>query len=543
MADRGCARGTFRSTRLAVLVLVLSVAALIPACTVPPALGDSIAVNGTEPQNPLIPSNTNENGGGRIVDRLFAGLRRIEADGSLHDEVAAAIETTDQQHYRIRLKPGWTFGDGSPVTAHSFVDAWNYGALITNAQLQSYTYAPIVGFDDVQANPPRAQTMSGLRVVDELTFTVALNAPTIDFKTRLAYAPFYPLPEVAFQDMAAFGQRPIGNGPYRFADGDAWQHDVKLELVPNETYRGGRPARNDGLTIKFYANFDAAYSDLLAGNLDVLDTVPNSALTVVDADLGDRSVANPTAQNQWIGLQPGLAHFDGQEGRLRRRAISMAIQRQAIGDKIFRGIRLPARDYTSRALPGFDGELPGAEALDYRPDEARRLWAQADEIAPWSGRFEIAYNSDGDHQAWIDAVANSIKNTLGIEAVGAAYPTFKQLRDQITEQTVGKAFRTGWQGDYPTMLQFLEPNFLGHSETNSLGYHNPEFDALIAAAEAAPTEAESWVLVGQAQSVLLRDLPAIPIFDYVNSAGYSERVRPVTFSWNGLADFENLQLK
>ncbi len=535
-------RGASWSWRAIGLVLVVAAVAVLPACTVTPALGDSIAVNGSEPQNPLVPSNTNENGGGRIVDRLFAGLRRIAADGSLHDEVAESIETTDQQHYRIRLEPGWTFSDGSPVTAHSFVDAWNYGALVTNAQLQSYTYEPILGFEDVQADPPRARTMSGLRVLDDLTFTVDLKAPTIDFRTRLAYAPYYPLPDAAFADMEAFGQRPFGNGPYRFAGPDAWQHDVKLELVPNESYRGGRPARNQGLTFVFYSDIDAAYADLLAGNLDVLDSVPTSALTVVHADLGERAVAAATAKNQWIGTQPGLPHFAGAEGRLRRHAISRAIDRQAIGDKIFRGTRAPARDYTSSVLPGFDGDLPGSEVLEFDPDEARRLWARANEISPWSGRFEIAYNADGDHQSWVDAVANSIKNTLGIEAVGAAYPTFKQLRDQITTRTVGKAFRSGWQGDYPTMLQFLEPSFLSHSETNDFDYHNPEFDALIAAAEAAATEPESWALVARAQTVLLHDLPSIPIFDYVNSSGYSDRVRGVTFGWNGMADFENLEL-
>ncbi|WP_084523276.1 peptide ABC transporter substrate-binding protein [Nocardia inohanensis] len=502
-----------------------------------------IAVNGTEPQNPLIPSNTNENGGGRIVDRLFAGLRYIDAKGALHDEVAESIETTDQQHFRIKLKPGWTFSDGSPVTARSFVDAWNFGALITNAQLQSYTYAPIVGFADVQADPPRAQTMSGLKVVNDLTFTVDLIAPTIEFRTRLAYAPFYPLPEAAFQDMKAFGQHPIGNGPYRLADGDAWQHDVQLTVVPNESYRGGRPPRNKGLTFVFYSNFDAAYSDLLADNLDMLDTIPDSAVRVFKQDLGERAVEAPTAQNQWIGIQANVPHFSGPEGLLRRQAISMAIDREQIGQKIFHGTRVPARDYTSRVLPGFDGKLPGAEVLDYNPDEARRRWAQADEIAPWTGQFELAYNADGGHQAWIDALVNSIRNTLGIEAVGAPFPTFKQIRDQIVPRKIGKPFRYGWQGDYPTMLQFLEPGFLSTSESNDVDYHSAEFDGLIAAAEAAPDEQESWRRVAVAQSLLLRDLPTIPIFDYTASAGYSKRVTSVTMTWNGLLDFENIELK
>lgn len=534
-----------RSVRAAVALAVaaLLLAGVLTGCTIKPVYGDMIAVNGSEPQNPLVPSNTNENGGGRIVDRLFAGLRYIDAKGVLHDEVAQSIETTDQQHFLIRLKPGWTFSDGSPVTARSFVDAWNYGALLTNGQLQSYTYAPIAGFADVQADPPRAQTMSGLKVIDDLTFTVDLIAPTIDFRTRLAYAPFYPLPAVAFEDMDAFGQHPIGNGPYRFADGDAWQHDVQLTVVPNERYQGGRPPRNKGLTFVFYSNFDSAYSDLLADNLDVLDTIPDSAVSVFRADLGSRAVQAPTAQNQWIGLQPNLPHFSGEEGRLRSYAISMAIDRASIGQKIFRGTRIPARDYTSQVLPGFNGNLPGAQVLDFNPDEARRLWARANEIAPWSGKFEIAYNADGGHQAWIDALANSIRNTLGIEAVGAPFPTFKQLRDQIVNHTIGKAFRYGWQGDYPTMLQFLEPGFLSTSETNDVQYKNPEYDRLIAAAEAAPTEQDSWRIVGEAQTLLLRDLPTIPIFDYIASSGYSKRVDNVVMTWNGLADFENIELK
>ncbi|MFE4459570.1 ABC transporter substrate-binding protein [Nocardia tengchongensis] len=524
-------------------VLALIAAAGLTGCAVTPAYGDMIAVNGSEPQNPLIPSNTNENGGGRIVDRLFAGLRYIDQHGALHDEVAQSIDTTDQQHYRITLKPGWTFSDGTPVTAHSFVDAWNYGALVTNAQLQSYTYGPIVGFADVQADPPRAQTMSGLKVVDDLHFTVDLVAPTIDFRTRLAYAPFYPLPAAAFKDMKAFGQHPIGNGPYRFADGNAWQHDVQLTVVPNESYRGGRPPRNKGLTFVFYSNFDAAYSDLLADNLDVLDTIPDSAIAVYKHDLGDRAIEAPTAQNQWLGFQSNLAHFGGEEGRLRRQALSMAIDRAQIGRKIFHGTRIPARDFTSAVLPGFDPNLPGSNVLDYNPAEAVRLWNQADAIAPWSGSFEIAYNADGGHQAWIDALANSIRNTLHIDAVGAPYPTFKQLRDQVVHRTIGKAFRYGWQGDYPTMLQFLEPGFVTGSESNDVDYSNPEFDRLLTAAEAAPTEEESWKLVGQAQSVLLRDLPTIPVFDYINSAGYSKRVHNVVMTWNGLADFENIELR
>ncbi len=502
---------------------------------------DIVTVNGGEPQNPLVPTNTNENMGGRVVDRLFAGLKYYDAAGKAHDEMAESIQTTDRKNYRVTIKPNWKFTDGTPVTAKSFVDAWNYGALGSNAQLQSYVFGPIVGFDEVSAENPTAQTMSGLKVVDDRTFTIELKAPSIDFETELGYAPFYPLPEAAFKDIKAFGENPIGNGPYKFARNGAWEHNVKIDLAPNPDYPGGRPAKNKGLRFVMYQSFDTAYADLQAGNLDALDTVPDSALTSYEQDLGDRAITKPTAQNQHIGIQSNVAHFAGAEGLLRRRAISMAINREQIAQNIFHGTRIPARDFTASTLPGFEPNLPGSEVLKYNPDEAKKVWAQADAISPWSGRYEIAYNSDGGHQAWVEAVANSVKNTLGIDAVGTPYPTFKNIRDEVNARTINKAFRYGWQGDYPTMLQFLTSQYYSYSDTNNVDYKNPEFDRLLDAALAAPTQEESYKIIAQAQVLLLKDLADIPVFDYVAAAGRSDRVAKAELAWNGLFDFENIE--
>ncbi|WP_433665117.1 peptide ABC transporter substrate-binding protein [Nocardia sp. CA-128927] len=500
-----------------------------------------VTTNGGEPQNPLVPTNTNENMGGRVVDRLFAGLKYYDADGVAHDEMAQKIETTDRKNYTITIKPDWKFSDGTTVTAKSFVDAWNYGALGTNAQLQSYVFSPIVGFDEVSAEKPTAQTLSGLKVVDDKTFTVALKSPSIDFETELGYAPFYPLPEAAFKDIKAFGENPIGNGPYKFAKNGAWQHNVQIDLVPNPDYKGGRAPKNKGLRFVMYQSYDTAYADLIAGNLDTLDTIPDSAITSYKNDLGDRAITKPTAQNQHIGIQTNVPHFGGEEGVLRRKALSMAINREQICENIFHGTRLPARDFTSASLPGFNGSLPGSEFLKYNPDEAKKLWAQANAISPWSGRYEIAYNSDGGHQAWIEAVANSIKNTLGIESIGFPYPTFKNIRDEVNAKTIGKAFRYGWQGDYPTMLQFLTSQYYSYSETNNVDWKVPEFDKLLDAALAAPTQEESYKIVAQAQTMMLQQMADIPVLDYIASAGRSDKVQTAPLAWNGLFAFENIE--
>ncbi|MEV4206600.1 MULTISPECIES: peptide ABC transporter substrate-binding protein [Nocardia] len=511
----------------------------LTACSSDDSVDSSIVTtNAGEPQNPLVPSNTNENMGGRVVDRLFAGLKYYDANGEARNEVAEKIETADRKSYKITIKPNWKFTDGTTVTAKSFVDAWNYGALADNAQLQSYVYSPIAGFDEVSAEKPTVKTMSGLKVVDDRTFTVDLKSPSIDFESALGYAPFYPLPDSAFKDMKAFGEKPIGNGPYAFG---SWEHNVKIDLTPNPDYPGGRPAKNKGLRFVMYQSYDTAYADLQAGNLDTLDTIPDSAITTYQSDLGDRAITKPTAQNQHIGIQTTVPHFGGEEGILRRKAISMAINRPQIIDKIFNGTRTPSRDFTAATLPGYNANLPGSEVFDYNPDQAKKLWAQADAISPWSGQYQITYNSDGGHQAWIEAVANSVKNTLGIDAVANPMPTFKNIRDAVNAKTIGTAFRYGWQGDYPTMMQFLSSQYYSFSETNNVNYNNPEVDRLFDAALAAPTQADSYKLIAQAQAIMIKEMADIPVFDYVANAGRSDKVTKAELAWNGLFDFENIE--
>ena len=494
------------------------------------AKGGIITANGSEPQNPLIPTNTNEVGGGKILDSIFAGLVYYAADGSAHNDLAESIETEDATTYTIKIRKDAKFADGTPVKAENFVKAWNYGADVANEQLSSYFFEDIEGFSYEES----VAELPGLKVVDDNTFTVTLNKAASDFPLRLGYSAFYPLPDVAFEDMEAFGQNPVGNGPYKLADEKAWEHDVQIKLVKNDEYNGPREVKNDGLTIVFYASQDAAYADLQGGNLDVLDAVPDSALATFKDDLGDRAVNQPAAIFQSFTIPARLAHFDGEEGKLRRAAISMAIDRAEITDVIFDGTRTPASDFTSPVIDGWSDSLEGAEVLEFNPEEAKKLWAEADAISPWSGTFEIAYNADGGHQGWVDAVTNSVKNTLGIEAAGPPYPTFAEARTEITNRTIQTAFRTGWQADYPGLYNFLGPIYATNAGSNDGDYSNPEFDELLKKGSVETDAAKANEYYQQAQEILLKDLPATPLWYSNVTGGYGEGVSNVQFGWNSV---------
>jgi oligopeptide transport system substrate-binding protein len=494
-----------------------------------------ITTNGSEPQNPLIPTNTNEVGGGKIIDSIFAGLIYYDASGAPINDMAESIETDDAQHYTIKIKPDQKFTNGEPVTANSFVDAWNYGALLSNEQLSSYFFESIEGFSYDEDSE-----LTGLEVVDDTTFTVTLTGPESDFPLRLGYSAFYPLPESAFEDMAAFGENPVGNGPYMLDGEGAWKHNEKIDLVVNPDYDGGRKPVNGGLSIIFYATQEASYADLQGGNLDVLDQIPAGALSTYEDEFGDRSVNQAAAIFQSFTIPARLPHFDGEEGKLRRAAISKAINREEITDVIFSGTRTPAHDFTSPVIAGYSEDIPGSEVLDFDAEEAKKLWAEADAIAPWDGTFQIGYNADGGHQAWVDAVANQLKNNLGIDASGAPYPTFAEFRTAITDRTIQTAFRTGWQADYPALFNFLGPIYGTDAGSNDGDYSNPEFDALLAEGLAETDLDAANAIFQQAQEILFEDLPATPLWYATVNGAWGESVDNVEYGWNSVPLYDQI---
>ncbi|KHL08984.1 oligopeptide transport system substrate-binding protein [Mumia flava] len=535
-----------RRTRLAGVALLAAVGLTLTACGGGGSDDDTastdavITVDGSEPQNPLVPSMTNETGGGNVIDMIFAGLVTYEADGSSTLEVAESIESDDNKTWTVTLKD-WSFSDGTPVTASSFVDAWNQGALSTNAHLNSYFYYPIQGFEEVQAENPKVDTMSGLEVVDDKTFTITLNQPESDFPARLGYSAFYPLPEAAFEDLQAYGENPVGNGPYMMDGEGAWQHDVQIALVPNEDYDGARQAQNAGLTFKFYTNLDAAYVDVQSGNLDVLKTVPDAYLTTFQDDNQVQPFSEPGSVFQSFTFAASMPGFgDDEEGHLRREAISMAIDRAEITEKIFADTRTPAVDFSSPLMPGFTEEIEGNEVVEFNPDEAKKLWAEADAIKPYNGTFQLAYNGDGGHEAWVEAVTNQISNNLGIKAEGKAYPTFDELRTDVTDRTIDIAFRTGWQPDYPSIFNYLAPLYGTGAGSNDGDYSNAEFDDLMSQASAAESDEEREQIYADAQAILMEDLPAIPLWYSNIAAVAADGVNDVEFNWQNLPEYQLL---
>lgn len=501
--------------------------------------GGIITVNNTEPQKGLIPADTTEVGGGKVVDALWEGLVYYDADGVTQMGVAESIESQNDENtlWEVKLRDDAVFSDGTPVLAHNFVDAWNYAANVDNALGNQYFFSAIKGFSESEP----VEALEGLTIVDDHTFTIEASP---DFPDRLGYSAYYPLPDVAFEDMAAFGQNPVGNGLYMLDGDDAWKHDVSISLVKNDSYVGPREVANDGIEFKVYASLDAAYTDLLANNLDVLDQIPDTSFAVFQDELGDRAINQAGALTTTLAISTSLEHFGmDEEGKLRRAALSMAVDRDEIIDVIFEGTNVPAVDFTSPVVDGFADDLAGMEKLEFNLDEAKKLWAEADAISPYEGTLEVATNTDGPHQVWVEAVANQWATNLGISAAPKLYPTFAAFLDDREADTVGGPFRAGWQGDYPGAYNYLQPLYYTDASSNHGFYANPEVDQLLdEAVQESDHEARNAKL-NEVQELLLEDMPSIPLWYQGTTGGFSENVDNVAFGWNSVPIFNEITKK
>jgi oligopeptide transport system substrate-binding protein len=507
--------------------------------------GGSATVHGCNPQNPLVPSNTNETCGGNVIDAITAKLVHYNAQtGAPENDIADKIATTDNQNFTVTLKHGYKFQDGTEVKAKNFVDAWNWAAYGPNAQQNSYFFQPIDGFNDTQCadaackTKPKTDKMSGLAVKDDYTFTIKTTDKVSNLPVRLGYTAFAPLPDSFFSDPKAFGEHPIGAGPFSFV---SWTKNTEIKLAKFKDYAGKWPAHLDNVTFKIYQDENAAYNDVIANQLDVTDSVPTSAMIddKYKTDLPDRNSQRPVGVIQTITFAPTSVDPNYSNPKIRQ-AISEAIDRKTIVKQIFNNTRVPATGWVSPVVDGYKANACGQYCV-YDPAKAKAL---LDEAGGFKGsKMTLSYNADSSHKAWTEATCNSIKSALGVDCVATPVVDFATFRSLITAHKMKGMFRTGWQMDYPSIEDFLAPLYETKASSNDGDYSNPAFDKLIQEAAAQTDPAQANAKYQQAEAILATDMPVIPMWYSTATFGWSNKVSNVKITAFGTIDLAALSLK
>lgn len=511
--------------------------------------GGEIVVSGCTPENPLIAGNTGETCGGNVLDVMTAKLIHYNTETAEPEmDIAESIETEDNQNFTVKIKEGYKFHDGTEVKAHNFVDAWNYTAHGPNAQQGSYFYAPIQGFNDIQCSgegddpcagdgKPSGEEMSGLKVVDDYTFTIKTSEKVSNLPMRLGYTAFAPQPDAFFEDPEAFGEEPIAAGPYKF---DSWEKNQNISLSKFEDYAGEYAGETEKITFKIFKEQEAAYTALLADEIDIIDAIPANALVgdKFKSDLGEGNyLTQPNSTSQWIGMNYNidkkLANKD------LRHALSMAIDRETIVKQIFNNAYEPSTGVVSPVVDGFVEDQCG-EYCVYDEQKAKDLFEKA---GGYDGKLTLTYNGDGGHKEWTEAVCNSIKNTLGVNCVASPTVDFATMLTKLGENELEGLWRMGWVMDYPSIENYLAPIFSKGAASNYYQYDNAEFQKLLTDAAAADDPAQANEMYQEAERVMLEDMPAIPLWYGQSMMGWSEDVENVVATPFGNPDLASVTTK
>lgn len=480
----------------------------------------------SEPEHLFPPANVTETGGAEVLNALYAPLVSLNLETSeavwgdeAPNAVAANVETEDQQTWTITLKDGWTFHDGSPVTAQSYVDAWNFGASGT-AYTGNYFFDFIEGktelAEESSSEAASPGEMSGVSVVDDLTFEVTLTEPFSQWPLVINYTAFYPMPQSCLDDPESCEETPVGNGPFMM-DG-TWNHNQNIKLTKYADY-AGEPAKADGVDFRIYADVNTAYTDLQAGSLDIMDNLPPEQIEAAQQEFGDAYLEGSSSSYTYVGFPIYDERFADPQ---LRKAFSMAVDRQAITDAILPD-QVPADAFITPVVAGYREGACG-EACTYDPEMAKQLF---DEAGGYDGTLTLWFNSGSGHEEWMEAVSNQLRENLGIQNIEFQTLDFAQYLPKLEGDEVTGPFRLGWVMDYPSPQNYLQNLLYSTAGGNYTRWENAEFDKLVDEGNQAESLEAGLESYAAAEDIAAEEVPHMPMFFGKVAAAHSPNVSNV----------------
>ncbi|MDR1293502.1 MAG: ABC transporter substrate-binding protein [Bifidobacteriaceae bacterium] len=488
------------------IVLTAALALTVAACSSGGAASEdkgAITVAIQEPDH-LTPGNHYTSY--EVVITLYSPLTTLNEDEELEYLQAESVESDDATTWTITLRDGWTFHNGEPVTAESYVRAWNYLAYGPNAWVNSGQLRNVVGYDEVHPaeGEPTAEELSGLAVIDDRTFTVELTGPDRQFPFQLSdgQTGLYPMPEAAFEDLEAFDTQPIGNGPFMMTE--PWVQDQDIVVTPFEDYAGPEPTLSQ-ITFRTYIDTDTAYTDALANEVDVATAAATKA-TQASQEFGERLFAFDAPGVDLLGFNPDDDRFS--DVRVRQ-AFSMALDREAINEAIYGDTQIPSTTLTAPSMPGDPDGVCG-EFCEFDPTAAKAL---LDEAGGVDGPVEILFPGGWGYEDFFEACANQLRQNLDLDVTAVPATDWAEFLQKIEDRDYSLN-RGRWGALYPSQQDTLHALYTaaGDGAISTGGYSSPEVDSLLATADAANSLEESFAGYRSVQERILEDFPVIPTF-------------------------------
>ncbi|AKM11606.1 peptide ABC transporter substrate-binding protein [Croceicoccus naphthovorans] len=482
--------------------------------------------NGSEPKglDPHLVTGVPEN---HIISALIEGLIAYHPTDDLSPEPGMAESWEHNGNFTqwtFKLRDAkWTNGD--PVVAGDFVYSWQ--RMLTPAL--GAEYAPMLyvikGAQDFHEGKTDDFSTVGVKALDDKTLQVTLEGATPYFLNMLKHYSFFPVNPRAVEQAGGMADRGskwstfdnyVGNGPFKLK---TWVTNQVIEVERNPDYWDAKTVKLNG--IRFFPVENAATEETMfrGGRLHITSTVQPDKIPVFKEKMPDILHIDPYLGVYFYRVNVTRPPFDNPKVR---EALAISFDKQLLVDKVTKGGQAPAVGYVPAGIPGY----PTSDTVQYNPERGRQLLAEAG--YPGGKGFpkaEILINTSEAHRKIAEAMQAMWRKELGID-VGIYNQEWKVYLDSQSNLDYDLS-RSGWIADYVHPSTFTDMFTTGNGN-NDTGWSNPQYDRLVQQAQVAQDEPERLEILHQAEELLLKELPIVPMYWYTRVYLLDPRVQ----NWN-----------
>lgn len=446
-----------------------------------------------------------------VASSLFEGLVS-EDPVDLHPVPGVAQRweiSADGLHYTFYLRPSARWSDGQAVTAADFVASWkralspsfaaeNAALLYALQGAEAFHQGATANFDEV-----------GVKATAPLTLNVTLEHPMAQFLSILAHPIFFPVPIATIEKSGPLYERGnrwtrsehlVSNGAFTLK---SWRVNQEIFVEKSPTYWDAGHVRLQAVRFLPIDSPDAEERAFRAGQLHVTYVVPFGKTETYRRDFPQFLRSDPYLNTYFIRVNTRRPPLDDENFR---RALSLAIDRAAIVDKVLRSGQTVATSITPPGLPHYTP--PTGPAMDIA--EARRLLSASSYGRTQPRRkIELLFPSSDNMRLVAETLQQMWRRDLGLD-VQLVNQEHKVVNSERREGHFDLVL-SDWVADYLDASTFLEPWRTG-SPNNHTGWGDREFDALLFAAARNADPIQRAEQLHQAETLLLKAVPIIPIY-------------------------------
>ena len=500
---------------------------------------------GEDPET-MDPTLNNSSGAGTMILNAFEGLMVLDENDQPVEGTAESMEVSeDGLVYTFKIREDAKWSDGEAVTADNFKYSWLRALNKETAAEYAYQLFYIKNAEKFYNGEATAEEV-GINVIDEKTLEVTLETPTAYFPQLLAFTTYVPLREdIVSANPEGWATNPetyVSNGPFKLV-----QWDMKDQLVfeKNENYWDKDSVKLESLTFKLVTDDTTAYSELKAGNFDMVNSVPTNE---IEPGIEEGLVhVNPKLGNYYFAINVGKQDTLSEDvkevlnNKLVRQALNLAIDRQEIIDNVGKAEQIPAYSFVPQGITDENGNDFASKEY-YDPSDMEGNIAKAKELLKEAGyengngipTIELMYNSEGAHNDICQIIQQNWEEIgVNVELTNQEWAVFLNTRQQGDYQIA----RHGWIGDYIDPMTFLDLWVTGGGN-NDCGFSNARYDELIAAAKVETDSAKRLEMLREAEDILMDEMPILPIYYYTTVTAANENVKGVRISTLGKISFK-----